>query len=155
MAEHGFDPQRLEIEVTETALVENGNIAKDVLEALKALGFKLSLDDFGTGYSSMTYLQKFPFDKIKIDRSFVMDMNTNPTSRAIVNAVIGLGHGLKMPIVAEGVETEEQASSLRHSKCEELQGYLIGRPAPLDTFASEIAVAGVVARANVVRLTGS
>jgi EAL domain-containing protein (putative c-di-GMP-specific phosphodiesterase class I) len=89
------------------------------------------MDDFGSGYSSLTYLQAFPFDKIKIDRGFVMNLGRNPQSAAIVRAVIGLGHGLHVPIVAEGVETQEQLNFLANEGCDVVQGHFIGRPAPI------------------------
>jgi EAL domain-containing protein (putative c-di-GMP-specific phosphodiesterase class I) len=92
------------------------------------------MDDFGSGYSSLSYLQAFPFDKIKIDRAFVMNLGRNPQSAAIVRAVIGLGHGLEMSIVAEGVETEEQLSFLTEQGCDAVQGYFIGKPLPIEQY---------------------
>jgi EAL domain-containing protein (putative c-di-GMP-specific phosphodiesterase class I) len=97
------------------------------------------MDDFGTGYSSLSYLQRFPFDKIKIDRSFVDAMAENSESVAIVRAVTGLGQGLKIPVIAEGVETVEQMELLRGQYCDEIQGYLIGEPAPLKSPAEVLA----------------
>jgi len=93
------------------------------------------MDDFGTGYSSLSYLQKFPFDKIKIDRSFVSNVQSNPQSATIIRAVIGLGRGLNLPIVAEGVETQGELDFLTEEACDEIQGYLVGRPAPIDLYA--------------------
>jgi EAL domain-containing protein (putative c-di-GMP-specific phosphodiesterase class I) len=93
------------------------------------------MDDFGTGYSSLSYLQKFPFDKIKIDRSFVSNVQSNPQSATIIRAVIGLGRGLNLPIVAEGVETQGELEFLTEEACDEIQGYLVGRPAPIDLYA--------------------
>lgn len=107
-------------------------MATSILLDLKSLGIKISLDDFGTGYSSMSYIQEFPFDRIKIDRSFVTSMNVDPKSRAIVEAIIHLAHSLQIPVVAEGVETEDQAEALARLACEELQGYLIAAPAPVE-----------------------
>jgi EAL domain-containing protein (putative c-di-GMP-specific phosphodiesterase class I) len=92
------------------------------------------MDDFGTGYSSLKTLQAFPFDKIKIDQSFVSTLKTNPQSATIVRAIIGLGHGLDLPIVAEGVETAEQLAFLREEACDEVQGYLIGKPLPINAY---------------------
>ena len=92
------------------------------------------MDDFGSGYSSLCYLQSFPFDKIKIDRDFIVNLGRNPQSAAIVRAVIGLGHGLEMSIVAEGVETEEQLIFLADQGCDAVQGYLIGRPLPISQY---------------------
>ena len=127
----GIAPSRLELEVTETALIQSQSVAVAILNELKAMGVQIALDDFGTGYSSMSYIQSFPFDRIKIDRSFVTSMNVNHKSRAIVEAIIHLAHALKIPVVAEGVETESQALALRVLGCEELQGYLIARPEPM------------------------
>ena len=93
------------------------------------------MDDFGTGYSSLSYLQSFPFDKIKIDRTFVANLSKNPQSAAIIRAVIGLGHGLNLPVVAEGVETEEQSAFLTREACDQVQGYLLGRPRPIEDYA--------------------
>ncbi len=93
------------------------------------------MDDFGTGYSSLSYLQSFPFDKIKIDQTFISNLDRNQQSMAIVRSVIGLGHGLDIPVVAEGVETSEQLALLAREKCNEIQGYLIGRPHPVEHYA--------------------
>jgi diguanylate cyclase len=128
----GIAPSRLELEVTETALIQSQSIAVSILNEFKAMGVQIALDDFGTGYSSMSSIQSFPFDRIKIDRSFVTSMNLNYKSRAIVEAIIHLAHALKIPVVVEGVETESQAMVLRVLGCEELQGYLIARPEPMD-----------------------
>jgi EAL domain-containing protein (putative c-di-GMP-specific phosphodiesterase class I) len=96
------------------------------------------MDDFGTGYSSLSYLQSFPFDKIKIDRSFVARLHQGTQSAAIIRAVIGLGHGLDLPVVAEGVETEAQRAFLSEEACNEIQGYLVGRPEPIDHYRALI-----------------
>lgn len=106
--------------------------AVSILQRLKALGVDIALDDFGTGYSSLSYLHSFSFDKIKIDRAFVMDLECNRHSMAIVRAVIGLGRSLGIPILAEGVETEEQLSLLGREGCDAVQGYLTGRPQAAD-----------------------
>ena len=108
LLETGLAPGRLELEITEGVLIEDFDRGLALLRRLKALGVRISMDDFGSGYSSLSYLQAFPFDKIKIDRAFVINLGRNPQSAAIVRAVIGLGHGLEMSIVAEGVETQEQ-----------------------------------------------
>ena len=105
LLETGLAPDRLELEITEGVLIEDFDRGLALLRRLKALGVRISMDDFGSGYSSLSYLQAFPFDKIKIDRAFVMNLGKNPQSAAIVRAVIDLGHGLDMSIVAEGVET--------------------------------------------------
>jgi EAL domain-containing protein (putative c-di-GMP-specific phosphodiesterase class I) len=109
-----------------------------ILRRLKAIGVKIAMDDFGTGYSSLSYLQSFPFDKIKIDQTFISNLHRNPQSAAIVRAVIGLGRGLHLPVVAEGVETEEQRAFLARENCQEIQGYLIGRPSLMDKYAELI-----------------
>jgi EAL domain-containing protein (putative c-di-GMP-specific phosphodiesterase class I) len=135
LLETGLAPDRLELEITEGVLIEDFDRGLALLRRLKALGVRISMDDFGSGYSSLSYLQAFPFDKIKIDRAFVMNLGRNPQSAAIVRAVIGLGHGLEMSIVAEGVETQEQLGFLADEGCDAVQGYFIGRPAPIGQYA--------------------
>ncbi|WP_156311836.1 EAL domain-containing protein [Methylobacterium platani] len=125
----GLPPHRLEIEITETVPIEGE--AADRLRALRRLGVRIALDDFGTGYSSLSYLRRFPFDTIKIDRSFVADI-ADPGTAAIVRAVVGIGAQLGATVTAEGIETEEQFAAVRREGCTEVQGYLIGRPAALD-----------------------
>jgi diguanylate cyclase (GGDEF)-like protein/PAS domain S-box-containing protein len=132
----GLEPGRLELEITEGVLIEDFDRGLALLRRLKALGVRVSMDDFGSGYSSLTYLQAFPFDKIKIDRAFIMNLGRNPQSAAIVRAVIGLGHGLGVTLVAEGVETQEQLDFLVDESCDAVQGYLIGKPAPIERYAS-------------------
>jgi diguanylate cyclase (GGDEF)-like protein/PAS domain S-box-containing protein len=136
LLETGLTPDRLEIEITEGVLIEDFDRGLALLRRLKALGVRISMDDFGSGYSSLSYLQAFPFDKIKIDRAFVMNLGRNPQSAAIVRAVIDLGHGLEMSIVAEGVETLEQLGFLAEAGCDSVQGYLLGRPAPIGQYAA-------------------
>jgi diguanylate cyclase (GGDEF)-like protein/PAS domain S-box-containing protein len=131
LLETGLSPGRLELEITEGVLIEDFDRGLGLLRRLKALGVRISMDDFGSGYSSLTYLQAFPFDKIKIDRAFVMNLGRTPQSAAIIRAVIGLGHGLEVSIVAEGVETDEQLCFLADEHCDVVQGYFIGRPAPI------------------------
>jgi diguanylate cyclase (GGDEF)-like protein len=135
LLETGLSPDRLELEITEGVLIDDFSRAISILRRLKNLGVKIAMDDFGTGYSSLSYLQKFPFDKIKIDRSFVSNVQANPQSATIIRAVIGLGRGLNLPIVAEGVETQGELDFLTQEACDEIQGYLVGRPAPIDTYA--------------------
>jgi diguanylate cyclase (GGDEF)-like protein/PAS domain S-box-containing protein len=134
LAETGLDPARLELEVTEGLLIKDAEKAIVILERLKALGVQISMDDFGTGYSSLSYFRMFPFDKVKIDQSFIRDMIENPQARAIIRSVIGLGQGLGMPVVAEGVETAEQLEALRAEGCDQVQGYWISRPGPIAHF---------------------
>ncbi len=135
LLETGLAPGRLELEITEGVLIEDFDRGLALLRRLKALGVRISMDDFGSGYSSLSYLQAFPFDKIKIDRDFVINLGKNPQSAAIVRAVIDLGHGLEMSIVAEGVETTEQLGFLAHEGCDGVQGYLLGKPAPIGQYA--------------------
>ena len=136
LLETGLAPDRLELEITEGVLIEDFDRGLALLRRLKALGVRISMDDFGSGYSSLSYLQAFPFDKIKIDRAFVMNLGRNPQSAAIVRAVIDLGHGLGMSIVAEGVETQEQLGFLAEEGCDAVQGYLLGKPAPIGQYAA-------------------
>lgn len=128
----GLSPSRLELEITESALFKDYQRALDNLRRLKALGVRIAMDDFGTGFSSLSTLQSFPFDKIKIDKSFVENIHRHDRATVIVRAVLGLGRSLEIPVVAEGVETEEQILFLRGEDCAELQGYAIGRPTPVD-----------------------
>jgi EAL domain-containing protein (putative c-di-GMP-specific phosphodiesterase class I) len=136
LLETGLAPGRLELEITEGVLIEDFDRGLSLLRRLKALGVRISMDDFGSGYSSLSYLQAFPFDKIKIDRAFVMNLGRNPQSAAIVRAVIDLGHGMDMSIVAEGVETSEQLAFLANEGCDAVQGYLIGKPLPIGQYAT-------------------
>ncbi len=124
----GLPPSRFEIEVTESLLVEDVSGALDILRRIRALGVRIALDDFGTGYSSLGYLRVFPFDKIKIDKSFIADLSDRPDCQIIVRAVRDIAHGLDMTVTAEGVETEQQAALLRGIGCDEFQGYLFSRP---------------------------
>ncbi|MCP4735082.1 MAG: EAL domain-containing protein, partial [Bosea sp.] len=145
LLETGLQPGRLELEITEGVLIEDFDRSLALLRRLKALGVRISMDDFGSGYSSLSYLQAFPFDKIKIDRAFVVNLGKTPQSANIVSAVIDLGHGLEMSIVAEGVETPEQLAFLASEGCDAVQGYLLGKPAPIGQYA------GLVGRDNAVK----
>ena len=135
LLETGLNPNRLELEITEGVLVEDFDRGVSILRRLKALGVRIAMDDFGTGYSSLSYLQAFPFDKIKIDRSFISNVNTNAQSAAIVRSVVGLAQGLNLPVLAEGVETSEQLAFLAREHCDEVQGYLLGRPMAIEAYA--------------------
>lgn len=135
LLETGLSPSRLELEITETALIRDLNRALSALRRIKALGVRIAMDDFGTGYSSLSNLRAFPFDKIKIDGSFIKSVNSNGQAATIVRAVVGLGRGLGLPVLAEGVETEAELQFLNDEKCDEVQGYLLGRPASIDQFA--------------------
>jgi diguanylate cyclase (GGDEF)-like protein/PAS domain S-box-containing protein len=135
LQQSGISPERLELEITEGVLIESVARATQVLNGLKKLGVRIALDDFGTGYSSLSYLQSFPLDRIKIDRSFVASLGREERSLAIVRAVIGLAHGLGLPALAEGVETNDQMEILIEEGCDEIQGFLIGRPRPIEAYA--------------------
>jgi diguanylate cyclase (GGDEF)-like protein/PAS domain S-box-containing protein len=134
LLETGLPPRRLEIEITETALVRDFNRALTSLRLIKALGVRIAMDDFGTGYSSLSNLRAFPFDKIKIDGSFIKSVNSNDQAATIVRAVLGLGRGLGLPVLAEGVETLAELQFLQDELCDAVQGYLLGRPATIDSF---------------------
>jgi diguanylate cyclase (GGDEF)-like protein/PAS domain S-box-containing protein len=134
LLETGLPPRRLEIEITETALVRDFNRALTTLRQIKGLGVRIAMDDFGTGYSSLSNLRAFPFDKIKIDGSFIKSVNSNGQAATIVRAVLGLGRGLRLPVLAEGVETDAELRFLQDELCDEVQGYLLGRPAEIGSF---------------------
>jgi diguanylate cyclase (GGDEF)-like protein len=136
LLETGLSPRRLELEITETALVRDLQRALNALRQIKALGVRIAMDDFGTGYSSLSNLRAFPFDKIKIDGSFVKSVNNNEQAATIVRAVLGLGRGLGLPVLAEGVETRAELAFLEKEQCSEVQGYFLGRPASIDAFHS-------------------
>ncbi|WP_312135614.1 EAL domain-containing protein [Brevundimonas sp.] len=142
----GFPPARLELEITETAMITDMARSTFILRQLKALGVSIAMDDFGTGYSSLSTLRAFPFDKIKLDRAFMGELEDNTQSRAIIRAVLSLGESLSIPVLAEGVETVDQLNFLREQGCDEVQGYLLGRPSrralPLSQESVEIAKAG-------------
>jgi EAL domain-containing protein (putative c-di-GMP-specific phosphodiesterase class I) len=133
----GIDPHAahgLELEITESLIMEDVEHSIATLEAIRAMGVRVAIDDFGTGYSSLSYLSKLPVDTIKIDRSFVVAMTTGAQGLALVSTIVTLGHSLKLTIVAEGVETEQQAACLRKLGCDEMQGYLFSKPMPCATF---------------------
>ncbi|EJZ17040.1 GGDEF domain-containing phosphodiesterase, partial [Rhizobium sp. Pop5] len=126
----GLNADRLEIEITESVFLTDVDQSLPLLRALKELGVRIAIDDFGTGYSSLSYLRSFPFDKIKLDRSFVSGIETDAGNLAIVRAVVGIGSGFNATTLAEGIETEEQLQKLRAEGFSEVQGYLLGRPMP-------------------------
>jgi diguanylate cyclase (GGDEF)-like protein len=130
----GLDPAFLDIEVTESSIMNNAESAVDTLRSLQATGIKVSIDDFGTGYSSLGYLKQLPIDILKIDKSFVQDVTNNPDDAALVMTIITLAHNLRLKVVAEGVETEEQLRFLHLLKCDEWQGYLFSKPVPPEAF---------------------
>jgi EAL domain-containing protein (putative c-di-GMP-specific phosphodiesterase class I) len=129
---HGVSPSRLELEITESILMADPVRAMDVLEKLRNLGLGLSLDDFGTGYSSLSYLKKLAVDELKIDKSFVMHMDTDGGDEVIVRSTVDLGHNLGLRVVAEGVETPASWEKLREMGCDLAQGYLLTKPIPAD-----------------------
>ena len=128
----GLDPARLEIEITEGILMDDPARAVQTLTALRSAGVRVSLDDFGTGYSSLSYLRQFPLDKIKIDKSFILDMASDSQSASIVEALVSLAHTLDLTVTAEGVETAEQLAALQRHLCDQVQGFLLGRPSPYE-----------------------
>jgi EAL domain-containing protein (putative c-di-GMP-specific phosphodiesterase class I) len=132
LAETGLDSRWLELEITESLIMQDVGEAIHKLAQIRELGVHIAIDDFGTGYSSLSYLQKFPVDTLKIDRSFVRDLTASSDGGAIVDAVIALAHSLKLKVVAEGVETDEQMGLLRTKKCDRVQGFLLSRPQPVD-----------------------
>jgi diguanylate cyclase (GGDEF)-like protein len=124
----GLDPSALELEITESVVMAKGERAVEVLHKLKAIGVQIAIDDFGTGYSSLAYLKRFPIDTLKVDRSFIKDIPTDSSDMKIMSAIIAMGRGLKLKVVAEGVETVEQLAFLRAERCDAVQGYLLYRP---------------------------
>jgi diguanylate cyclase (GGDEF)-like protein/PAS domain S-box-containing protein len=130
----GLSPSRLELEITETALIRDLNRALSTLRKLKGIGVRIAMDDFGTGYSSLSNLRAFPFDRIKIDASFIRSVSESSQAATIVRAVLGLGRGLQLPVLAEGVETAEELAFLTAEECQEVQGYFLGRPQSIDAF---------------------
>lgn len=131
MKETGIEPKRLELELTESAMMQDRDRAALILKQLTAMGISVAVDDFGTGYSNLAYLIDFSFHKLKIDRSFVSRMETDSSSGAVISTIVGLSRALGVRTIAEGVETENQATLLRAAGCQEVQGYFYGRPAPL------------------------
>jgi diguanylate cyclase len=152
LIETGLNPKRLEIEITEGVLIEDFARAISLLGRIKNLGVRIAMDDFGTGYSSLSYLQSFPFDKIKIDQTFIGKLGNNAHSAAIIQAILGLGRALKLPVLAEGVETSEQLGFLASEGCTEIQGYLMGRPQPIAHYRD--VVDGVERSAAPIAMTG-
>jgi EAL domain-containing protein (putative c-di-GMP-specific phosphodiesterase class I) len=139
LARHGVAPNLLTFEITESSVMAEPRHSMPVLRDLHALGIQLSVDDFGTGYSSLAYLRRLPIDEIKIDRSFVQGMVTDLGDLAIVRAIIDLGHSLGLRVVAEGVEEEAARDALRAMRCDNVQGFLLSRPLPVDRFEAWLA----------------
>jgi EAL domain-containing protein (putative c-di-GMP-specific phosphodiesterase class I) len=137
--ESGIDPRLLELELTESSLMRDPEEAARMLRRLESFGVRIAVDDFGTGYSSLAYLKRFPIDALKIDRTFVRDVTTNPEDAAITQAIIQLSHGLGLKVIAEGVETEAQRQLLANQGCDEMQGFLFSPP--LDAAATDLLLA--------------
>jgi EAL domain-containing protein (putative c-di-GMP-specific phosphodiesterase class I) len=134
LKESGLSPAHLELEITESAILKDDAATLATLRKLGDLGVAIALDDFGTGYSSLSYLRRFPFDRVKIDRSFIAEITTSPSARALTTAIIAMAHSLGLQVVAEGVETEAQAEHLTSRSCDELQGFLFSLPVTAEEF---------------------
>jgi EAL domain-containing protein (putative c-di-GMP-specific phosphodiesterase class I) len=131
---HGVAPKLLTVELTEGALIEESKVVRETIDELRRAGVSLAIDDFGTGYSSLAYLRRFPIDQLKIDRSFIHEIGSND-GLALTSAIIGIADALHLRVVAEGVETEDQASALRRLRCRRTQGFLFGKPMPPEELA--------------------
>ena len=140
--ETGVEARFIGLEITESMLVENVDDVIDTLHTLNAMGLEVSIDDFGTGYSSLSYLKRYPIDTLKIDRSFVQDIATDPDDATIVTAIIAMAHSLQMNVIAEGVETEEQLAFLRQRGCDRCQGYYFSKPLPASGMVSKLSRPG-------------
>jgi len=134
LSESEIPPERVELEITESTIMQDDALTVQTLGDLRRMGVGLALDDFGTGYSSLSYLRRFTIDRVKIDRSFVNELPGNADDAALTSAIIAMAHGLRLKVVAEGVETADQALFLEARGCDELQGYLFGRPCAADEF---------------------
>jgi len=154
LLETGLSPTRLELEITEGVLIGDFSRGLSILRRLKHLGVHIAMDDFGTGYSSLSYLQSFPFDKIKIDQTFIANLGHSQQSATIIRAVIALGRGLNLPVVAEGVETEEQLKFLTKELCSGIQGFYLGRPQPIEAYGDIVGRAGVIQEKKSVAVVG-
>jgi EAL domain-containing protein (putative c-di-GMP-specific phosphodiesterase class I) len=135
MRDSGVSPDLIQLEITEGAVLKNVDYAIAMLQQLGEMGFEIALDDFGTGYSSLTYLKRFPIDAVKIDRSFVRDLEHDVSDATIVSTVIAMAENMRLNVIAEGVETEEHLEFLRHRGCNEYQGHLFSRAVPPEAFA--------------------
>jgi EAL domain-containing protein (putative c-di-GMP-specific phosphodiesterase class I) len=130
LARGHFQANRLELEITESQLMQDTIRSTHFIRELKSMGVAVSVDDFGTGYSSLAYLKNFDLDYLKVDQSFVRDLTNDPSDRLIVRAIIAMAHGMRVGVIAEGVETLEQLAFLQHEHCDELQGFLVSPPIP-------------------------
>ena len=146
LAATALRPQSLTVEITESSIMGDINRTMAVLEELAALGVRISVDDFGTGYSSLSYLKHFPVNMLKIDKSFISDVTTDPNDAAITAAIVAMGHALELRVVAEGVETEAQVQLLRRLGCDLIQGHFVSRPMTANDFARYLRQKGVSPR---------
>jgi EAL domain-containing protein (putative c-di-GMP-specific phosphodiesterase class I) len=142
LADSGLEPRYLELELTEGVLIQDTPCTLEIVDRLKAMGVLLSIDDFGTGYSSLSYLKRFDIDKLKIDQSFVRDLPGDLDDAAIAQAVIGMAHGLRLQVIAEGVETAEQLEFLRRNGCDQVQGYYFSKAVPAQEMEVMLAESG-------------
>jgi EAL domain-containing protein (putative c-di-GMP-specific phosphodiesterase class I) len=138
ITETGVDPRNLELEFTESVIMENAENTIETFRKLKEMGIQLSIDDFGTGYSSLNYLKHFPVDRIKIDRSFVADVSCNENDAAIIEAIVSMAQSLSLRVVAEGVENSDQLHSITKLGCDEVQGYYLAMPMNADALAEKL-----------------
>ena len=138
LGESGLEAEYLELEITEGTAMQNAELSLTIMKRLKEMGVRLSIDDFGTGYSSLSYLKRFPIDTVKIDQNFVRDVAEDSSDGAIISAVISMARALKLRVVAEGVETEEQRAFLERERCAEIQGFLYSRPLPAEEFEKKL-----------------
>jgi EAL domain-containing protein (putative c-di-GMP-specific phosphodiesterase class I) len=144
LSQSGLDPALLELELTESVVMRDLEESARQMDRLRALGVSISIDDFGTGYSSLSYLRRLPIDALKIDRSFLKELDRDANTIPLVQAVVTLAHGLGLTVVAEGVETRHQLESLRDVGCDRFQGFLLGEPAPPEAIERLLAEAGSV-----------
>ena len=136
LEETGLPPKYLELELTESSIMQSAEFARDMLSRLKSMGINISIDDFGTGFSSLASLKRLPIDALKIDQSFVRDATSDSDDAALVMAIITLAHNLRLKVIAEGVETEDQLKFLQLLRCDEIQGYFFSRPLPAETLVA-------------------
>jgi EAL domain-containing protein (putative c-di-GMP-specific phosphodiesterase class I) len=141
LRETGLAPHSLELEVTESVLMRNAELAASTLKAIRDIGIRVAIDDFGTGYSSLSYLRRFPLDSLKIDQSFLHKVHVAPDDSIIVSAIIGMGRAIGLRVIAEGVETAEELAFLKANDCDDAQGYYFGRPVPAEEFVKLLAAA--------------
>ena len=134
LAETHYPAAALDVEITESIAMHNAELSLGIMRRLKEMGISISIDDFGTGYSSLSYLKRFPIDTVKIDQNFIRDLSRDSNDGAIISAVISMARALKLRVVAEGVETEEQLAFLLRQHCEVIQGFLYSRPVPAEEF---------------------